>query len=316
MTSKVTIPRPVQEVVDEVERIKAKIKQMQELGGDTSTTEGLLEEAMPAILGELATEARYEIIGLKEQAQHLNHAVRPDKPDPNARNNAIQANEDINRLEGFEAERKRIEEKIKHAKRHAEPGADTGPEDRLIEALKRMDRRIRDAARAAARKEIKDLNQDIDDLRRGKPKRDHVNGPGGKGPDTPDKPDDDDKDDDDQNNRRGGGGGGGSGSADDPDDITAGDTGVRLKPGSKTKGEAPDLATIFVRSENTVFAWDARDLQWNPMEFPEELIEARKIDGGILAFSKSKAALYDTKLGEWLPTLMTEENVLSASVAD
>lgn len=314
MSTEVKLPPKVQAVLDEIERIKKKISTLQKLGGDTDATETLLKEAMDGILGELASEARYEIIALQEAAIRLNQGIRPPMPDPNARNPDIEPNEDIVRLEEFEEERKRIQEKLKHAKRHAPPGEDTDLEERLEESLEQMDARIRRAARAAARREIDELRKDIEDLRRGKPKRDHGKGPGakppdkgnqGQGPDDPDDPDDPDSGNNSGSGSGGGGSGGGSGSIDAG--IQPGEAVGKRKEGNKE----PTIPTIFVRSDTRVFAWDARFLKWNPMDFEVELISVKKLENGILAFSDKKAALYDSYLGYWLPALEVPDGGLT-----
>lgn len=297
MSDTVSLPPNVKKIVDEIARIKKKIETLQALGGNTQPTEQLLKEAMTGILGELASEARYEIIALQEAAQRLNQDVRPPAPDPNARNPEVPANEDIKRLEEFEEERKRIKEKLKHAKRHAPPGEPTDLEEALEKQLASMDARIRRAAREAARREIRELNEDIADLRDGKPRRDHGNGPGAKPgkPDAGGKEDDDDDRDDDADG--GGSGGGSGGSGDDSDDED------KPKGVGQLKGKPAEVPTIFVQTETKVFAWDARLLRWNEMDFISELISVTKITGGILAFSDRTAALYDSYLGTWLPAL-------------
>ncbi|HMO75206.1 MAG TPA: hypothetical protein PKD99_07955 [Sphingopyxis sp.] len=314
MADTVTLPRKVQDVLDEIERINKKIEAQKKLGGDTTAVEVQLKEAMKGILIQLATEARHEIIALTEAAQRLNQGIREPRPDPNARNPDVPANEDIKRLEELEKERQRIREKLKHARRHAPPGEETDAEDQLDARLTAMDQRIRRAAREAARREMRDLNEEIDAIINGRPPRGAGNGPGAKPPDNKkDEGKDGGKEGEKPAGGGGGGGTGGGGGGGDPGTIDAG-----IQPGvpvGKIEKAVTEVPTIFVRNESSVWAWNARDLAWLEMDFGGELIDVQTIKGGILAFSATRAGLYDSYLGVWLPQLDVPGGVLSEASA-
>ncbi|SNY56273.1 hypothetical protein SAMN06297129_3243 [Pseudooceanicola antarcticus] len=289
-----TLPRKVQEVTDEVDRIKEKIRKIEELGGDPEPLKDYLGEYLPGVIKELDAEARTEIRQLLDAAVALNHGIRGDNP-ANARDPKIEANEDIRRIDEAEAERKRIREKLKIARQHIPPGDAGEAEQRLADKLEGLDKQIRKAAQQAAEREIEELEDELEAIARGRPRKGAGVGPGARPKAKPADPPDKAKDDKD--NRSGGGGGSGA-----PQDIEAGDTGVRLTPGQKSDINVT-LSTIYVASETDVWVWDPRSSSWEGMGFGGELVKVEIIDGGLLAFSAGRAALWDSYRGEWLPVL-------------
>ena len=314
----ITLPRKVQDVLDEIERIQKKIAALQKLGGDTAGTENFFQVALKRITTQLAAEARAEIVAAEAAAERLN--APPPEQLPHARDPGVAANDDIERLEAIEKERARIREKLKHARRHTPAGEPTDLEDDAEADLAAMDKKIRRAARDAARREMRDLDREIEDIARGRPRRNHRGPAGNPPPPPPPPPPDDKKDADADDDKKGGGGssGGGGSASGDPGTIDVGtvetekgDTVGKRKEGNKE----PAIPTIYVRNETKIWTWNARELVWLEMDFGAELVEVQTITGGLLAFSATRAALYDSYLGEWLPQLDVPGGVLNEAKA-
>ena len=276
MGEDVTLPKPVQDVFDEIDRVKKKIEKLGEIGAPDNLVAALdnaLKQAIETVNEHLDTEARKEIGDLGGMAKLVGQNLVADP--------AVGKNEDLEDLDEVDAEKKKIAEKLKVARKHRD-GLDDENDIRGVERdVKELDDAIREAAIAAAKRELEELKKKIDQIRKGKPDKNKGQGPGAK----PKKPKPNDKD------KKNGSSSASSDKEDDKDDE------------KKSELKAPKVHTIYVRDKTKVWAWDPRTTDWVEMDFGEEIVEVKLIKGGILAFSAVRAAIYDSYVGVWLEAL-------------
>lgn len=273
MADDVKLPQPVQDVFDEVGRIRKKIANLGEIGAPAALV-SMLNEALKLAMDEvnehLAIEAKREIQLLGGMAQQVAQNLDPDA--------AVEKNEDLEDLDEVEKEKKRIAEKLKVARKHRDGLQNENDIRQIEEQVEDLDDAIREAAIAAADRELEALKKKIDNIKNGDPDKDKGNGPGA----TPTPTKDDKKPD------------GSSGDKKDESDPDK-DKEKALK--------APKVHTIYVRDKTHVWAWNPRTSDWVPMDFLSEIVEVKLIKGGILAFSPVRAAIYDSYVGVWLAAL-------------
>ncbi|WP_306049548.1 hypothetical protein [Oceaniradius stylonematis] len=275
MGEDVSLPEPVQEVFDEIERIKKKIEKLGEIDAPAAliaTLNDALKNAINAVNEHLGTEAKKEIGALGGMAQLVGQGLVAD--------GAVEKNEDLEDLGEVDDEKKKIAEKLKVARKHRDGVEDENDIRQVEKGVDELDDAIREAAIEAAKRELDALKKKIDKIKKGEPDKDKGKGPGAKP--TPPKPDDKKKD-------------GGGGKPDEKEDDKDEDKKKEIK--------APKVHTIYVRDQTTVWAWNPRTGEWVPMDFGGEIVEVKLIKGGILAFSAERAAIYDSYVGIWLEAL-------------
>lgn len=142
---------------------------------------------------------------------------------------------------------------------------------------------------AEALREAEEAEEEADAVEKGKPVK-----PKGSGDPDPNPPDDPDPEPPEA--PPGGGGGGGKG----------GDS-------SKSK-KLPDAVIIYVRSENTVWAWNRYLQEWVPRHFKHgPILEIKKLKGGLLVVAKFETAIWDANFGQWLKPLYTEQELIGGN---
>ena len=272
------LPPDLGKLLDEVAVIEAKLSRV----GDGVPTDDVdaAKEAFEGLKGDVGLamleEARREIADAKAKA----NAIAAGEARP-----AVDPGPDQKAIAEVEQELQRIRDKLAKARENDASDAQV----KGIEAgLEQMKKALREAALAAARRELAEARKRAQDIKKGNipPPPPPPNG-GGPGP-IPPMP----------NPAGGGGGNGGS------DDDSDGSSGAGLG-GATTTEEARDPLRIFVRSNDTVWAWSRRDQAWIRQDFDSELIEVKLIEGGIFAIAKMGAALFDVLFGRWLTLLDT-----------
>lgn len=279
MADDVKLPQPVQDVFDEVGRIRKKIANLGEIGAPAALV-SMLNEALKLAMDEvnehLAIEAKREIQLLGGMAQQVAQNLDPDQ--------AVEKNEDLEDLDEVEKEKKRIAEKLKVARKHRDGLEDENDIRQLEKQVEDLDDDIREAAIAAAQRELEALKKKIDNIKNGEPDKDKGKGPGA----TPTPTKDDKK-----------------------PDAASGDKNDEKDTDKDKALKAPKVHTIYVRDKAKVWAWNPRTSDWVPMDFLSEIVEVKLIKGGILAFSPVRAAIYDGYVGVWLPALDLPGGALS-----
>jgi hypothetical protein len=299
---KVALPSSIEELEKEKKRIEDKLKGAKERGvpqAQLDPIEAQLTRLKQQIANALVADAKREV----QAAQDAAARVREGRP---ARG-AVAPGPDQQQLKKFDDEMERIRDKLGRAR---ELGAGAGQVAPVLNALEGLKQKLREAAVAAARRELEALKKQIEDFKKGRPPAPEQ-GPSPKQKDPPP---------DDPNKKGGGGGGsgggpggggssgnGGSGDGSGGDD-SAGDGKVL---GAKITDKAPEPARIYVQSEKTVWAWSRRDQTWVAQRFTAKIIEVKLITKGILAIAENGAAIFDTIFGEWLPELKSGSEKLT-----
>ncbi len=156
--------------------------------------------------------------------------------------------------------------------------------DRINDDIPEMVEELGKAAIAAAAREVAALKEAIEAIKKGnQPNKGSKKGPGP----PPGKPK---------------GGGTGSGSSGSSSSSSGGDVDSIGDGGTQKE---PDPTTIWVRSENSVWAWARRTQSWIEQAFQTPILEVQEISGGLLVIAKEDAALFDTAIGTWLGVLGT-----------
>lgn len=294
MGDTVSLPPRLAALETESKVIEEKRKKASENGGDPAAIAALDEliKGLKAAIGAaLIAEAKKEIQAAAAEAK----AIAQGKP----AKAAVAPGPEQKAIGEIEEELERVKAKLAKA---AEYGATPGQLHALDGQIAAMKKAIRDAALAAAKRELKEARQKADDLKNGRGSPPPPNGIGpGQQPNPP----------------GGGGGGGGSGGAGggggggsaSPD--AGGDAGV----GKVVSAKEPDPLRIYVKSERTVWAWSRRDQEWIAHRFNSKLVDVKIISGGILAVAEHEAMIFDTLFGRWLTDLATGSETLTGGEA-
>lgn len=297
--STVALPPKVTGLLDEVTRIENKLAEAAKLGGDQDLLQEVedgLKEFRGIVADAVLKEAGQELAaGMAQAGKILEPVVEAPKP--------VEPGEDQKRLAGVDDEIKRIQAKIKAAEDH---GADFSDVNQLNKDIAALDEPIKEAALAAARRELAEVEAELERIKEGRPDPEQDRGADG-GPGSDGKDGKDGKDGED--GQDGGGGGGAAGDGDDADAKKN----VKGKYSETAKKKEP--LTIFVRSKRTVWAWSRANGRWLEQSFDSDLKEVKIITGGILAVAENGAALWDTFLGRWLGQLSVAPDSLEQGEA-
>lgn len=284
MGDTVSLPKRLDDLDKEAQVIEEKSKKAKENKGDQAAI-AALDEQIKALRASIAKalieDAKREIKDAADEAK----AIAQGKP-PKV---AVPPGPDQKAIAESEEELERVKAKLAKA---AEYGATPAQQHALDGQIAAMKKAIRDAALAAAKRELKEAKQKADDIKNGKgpPPPPNGNGPG----QQPDPP------------QGGGGGGGGSGSG----GANGGSDGSGTAAGKTASSKEPDPLRVFVKSERTVWAWSRRDQAWISHRFNSKLIDVKMISGGILAIAEHEAMIFDTLFGRWLTDLTTGNDTL------
>lgn len=300
------LPATIEALEKEKKKIEDKLKNAKERGVPAeklAPIERQLERLKEQIANALVADAKQEVEAALDAARRVQEG-RPAR-------GAVAAGPDQQQLKKFDEEIERIRDKMQRAK---ELGAGAGQVAAIQQALGGMRQRLREAAIAAARRELEALKKQVEDFKKGKlaPPAE------GESPKQKDSPAPEPEKKGGSGGGTGGGGGGGAGasggaSAGDKKEGKAdaeeaeGAKGI----GSKITDKAPEPSRIYVQSETTVWAWSRRDQAWVPHRFSSKIVEVKLITKGILAVAERGAAIFDTVFGEWLPELKSGSEKLT-----
>lgn len=278
----VELPKPVADLIAEVKRVQQKIATLKELNAPAGVIDQLSEllaRAEREIAEAISEDAKRELAALGQAAAGVAAGNAPLAPPgevkPNAEQNAIRELLD---------EAERIRQKLKVAQENGAKPNDLKPIENELAKLKDA---IRDAALAAAKREVDQAKKEAKNLEQGKPAF----------PPPKPKPKKDDGDDDDSGGGGGGGGTGGNGGDDDDGGNVIGE----IKEGN----EIPDALRMYVRSENIVWAWSRFTQSWVEQKFNSKIIDVQLIDNAILVIAEHQAAIFDAGFGVWIALLDT-----------
>lgn len=290
---KLALPSSIEELEKEKKRIEDKLKGARERGvpqEQLDPIEAQLTRLKQQIAQALVADAKREVRAAQDEAARLREG-RPAR-------GVVAPGPDQQQLKKFDEEMERIRDKLGRAR---ELGAGAGQVAPVLNGLEGLKQKLREAAVAAARRELEALKKQIEDFKKGRlspPEQ-------GPSPKQKDPPPDDPNKKNGGGGTSGGGGGGGSGSGGSAGGGSGGDdsSGEGKGLGSKITDKAPEPARIYVQSEKTVWAWSRRDQTWVAQRFTAKIIEVKLITKGILVIAENGAAIFDTIFGEWLPEL-------------
>lgn len=286
------LPPVIDELQKEAQRIEAKCGAAKENGAPVAAINALNEQLKglkAAIAAAMVAEAQREITDAGIDAR----AVKEGGGMP------VAPGDDQKRIAAVKDEMQRILDKLKEAEKNGAKPAETKP---IKDQLAQMKKSLALAALAAAKRELAAAKQEARDIKDDKaPLPPKVgNSPGQTPPPA------------------GSGGSGGSGGAGAGGDAGAGGTaaggdtgGGGGDAGKGGSAKEPEPLRLYVKSEQTVWAWSRRDQDWIPQHFGSKLVEVKIISGGILAVAEHRAAIFDALFGRWLRVLDTGAEVLS-----
>lgn len=292
MSSEIKLPQPISDILDEVARVEEKLARAEKLGAPAQLLDeigGGLAEFRGLAAAALAAEAQQELKDGRVAAQNF-IAGKPEQKQ-------VPPGEDQQRIAAVQEEMERIRAKLALARKHGAGQAVIGGIEKDLNAL---DRPIREAAVAAARRELREARDELERIERGLPPRQQPPPKGGPGSGGA--------------GGAGGPGGGGSGGSGGSGGEGGGGDGKGLGTVKDTEGKKEAL-TIYVRSARTIWAWDRSAGAWIPHGFDSDIKQVELISGGLLAVAEHGAALWDTFFGRWLGDLSVPGEELTAGEA-
>lgn len=278
MPDQSSLPADAKALADRVAEIEAKKAKAVELGAEPAQI-AEFDEYLVAVRGAavraLAKDALIEAKAAGAAADALGRG--------GARDGRVEINDEVKRIDKVTNELGNIEEKLKIALAN---GADPTEIEDIREEIAKLDPLIADAAVAAAKREALALEAEIERIKNGQAPPPPPPPPAPPPPPPPPP---------------------GTGSSGFAFGLPAsgnsvGETAEDSKP--------PDAKTIYVRSSRTVWAWRRFDNAWVPQSFVSDIREVDTIGDGLLVVADHGAAVWDTRLGQWLTLLDVPNDTL------